>query len=99
MIAVVPRDAARVDVEADARVRVDSGAEVRDAVGDVVDALENGRASSRGAGAEDMMVRQDLQGESAGMVSGLKRKPCLRSPLAGLDAPSYPQDLQGESAG
>jgi len=43
MIAVGPGDAALVDVEPDARVRVDSGAEVRDADRDVIDAGENGR--------------------------------------------------------
>ncbi len=46
MIAVVPGDAALVDVEPDARVRVDPGAEVRDADGDVIDAGKNGRAYS-----------------------------------------------------
>ncbi len=40
-IAVVPGDAARVDVEPDATVRGDPGREVRGADGDVIDAGEN----------------------------------------------------------
>ncbi len=46
MIAVVPRDAALVDVEPDATVRGYPGAEVRDADRDVIDARENSRAYS-----------------------------------------------------
>jgi len=46
MIAVVPGYAAPVDLEADARVRVDPGLQIRDADGDVIDALKNGRAYS-----------------------------------------------------
>ncbi|HEY6241152.1 MAG TPA: hypothetical protein VIW78_09965 [Burkholderiales bacterium] len=51
MIAVVPGDAVLVDLEPDATVRGYAGAEVRDADGDVIDALENG--CSLGIGAED----------------------------------------------
>ncbi len=43
MIAVVPGDAALVELEADATVRGYPGREVRDADRDVVDARENGR--------------------------------------------------------
>src|SRR4029077_4909660 len=46
VVAVVPGDAALVDVEADASVGDDAGLEVRDADGDVVDALENGPYSA-----------------------------------------------------
>jgi hypothetical protein len=46
MIAVVPGDAALVELEPDAPVSVDSGVEVRDADRDVIDARENGRAYS-----------------------------------------------------
>src|SRR2546425_3964930 len=53
MIAVVPGDAALVELEPDAPVGGDPGLEVRDADGDVIDAGKNGRASSRGAGAEE----------------------------------------------
>jgi hypothetical protein len=49
MIAVVPGDAALVELEADATVGGDPGAEVRDADGDVIDALENGCATPPGS--------------------------------------------------
>ena len=53
MVALVPRDAAVVDVESDARIRVDAGPQVGDADRYVIDAGENERASSLGAGAKD----------------------------------------------
>ena len=53
MIAVVPGYADVVDVEADTRVRADAGLEIGDADRYVIDAGENERASSLGAGAED----------------------------------------------
>jgi hypothetical protein len=46
MIAVVRGYAALVELEADAPVGVDPGLQVRDADGDVIDALKNGRAYS-----------------------------------------------------
>ncbi len=49
MIAVVPGDAALIDVEADARVRGYPGAEVRDADRDVIDAGENGGVTPPGS--------------------------------------------------
>jgi len=42
VVAVVPRDAAVVDVESDARVRVDARLEVGDADRYVIDAGKNG---------------------------------------------------------
>jgi hypothetical protein len=49
MIAVVPGDAALVEVEPDATVRDYPGAEVRDADRDVIDARKNGRATPPGS--------------------------------------------------
>jgi len=49
VIAVVPGDAALVELEADAAVGGDPGPQVRDADGDVIDAGKNGCALRVGA--------------------------------------------------